>query len=101
MLSSFPLTTLHAREGHPDWQAIAELIKTWQPGALIVGNALSTLSTKDKLIDSLGNTLKGLNAIGESLPALSYLLYHKKRTLITWVSRTGMSMKGILLLIYC
>ena len=36
-LAAFPLTTLNAREGHPDWPAIAELIKTWQPGGLVVG----------------------------------------------------------------
>ena len=36
-VASFPLTTLSARAGHPDWQEIAELVKTWQPHALVVG----------------------------------------------------------------
>jgi putative Holliday junction resolvase len=36
-LASFPLATLNARAGHPDWQAIADLIKTWQPDALVIG----------------------------------------------------------------
>lgn len=36
-VASFPLTTLAAREGVPDWPAIGRLVKTWQPRALVVG----------------------------------------------------------------
>lgn len=36
-----PLTTLPAKDGIPDWSAIAKLIKTWQPDALIVGIPLN------------------------------------------------------------
>ncbi|MDH3452082.1 MAG: Holliday junction resolvase RuvX [Gammaproteobacteria bacterium] len=36
-VASFPLTTLSARAGVPDWQAIAKLINNWHPGALVVG----------------------------------------------------------------
>lgn len=32
-----PLTSLRAIDGIPDWDEIAELIKTWNPSALIVG----------------------------------------------------------------
>ncbi len=42
-------------------------------GALIVGNAISTLSTKEKLMESLGKTLQDLNAIGETLAASTAL----------------------------
>ena len=31
------LATVCAREGKPDWEMISELIKTWQPDALVVG----------------------------------------------------------------
>jgi putative Holliday junction resolvase len=31
------LTTLESRDGRPDWDAIAGLIDTWQPDALVVG----------------------------------------------------------------
>ena len=36
-LASFPLTTLAARQGRPDWAAIGELVRTWRPAALVVG----------------------------------------------------------------
>lgn len=36
-----PLTTLKARDGIPDWDEIAALIKEWQPGALVVGLPLN------------------------------------------------------------
>jgi putative Holliday junction resolvase len=32
-----PLVTLHDRDGHPDWDAIARLIAQWQPQTLVVG----------------------------------------------------------------
>jgi putative Holliday junction resolvase len=31
------LTTLHARDGKPDWAAIGRLLDEWKPGALVVG----------------------------------------------------------------
>lgn len=31
------LTTLHARDGKPDWAAIGRLLEEWKPGALVVG----------------------------------------------------------------
>lgn len=36
-----PLTCLHAIDGLPNWDEIAELIKQWQPDALIVGSPLN------------------------------------------------------------
>lgn len=35
--STTPLETVRARDGQPDWDAIARLIETWRPDALIVG----------------------------------------------------------------
>jgi len=35
--ASFPLTTLPARHGQPDWTALAGLLQTWRPAALVVG----------------------------------------------------------------
>lgn len=32
-----PLTTLTARDGAPDWEAVAGLIAQWRPTALVVG----------------------------------------------------------------
>lgn len=32
-----PLRTVNARDGVPDWDAIAALITEWQPAALVVG----------------------------------------------------------------
>lgn len=35
--SATPLTTLAARDGVPDWNAIGALLEDWRPGALVVG----------------------------------------------------------------
>lgn len=35
--SANPLTILKANKGEPDWQDVAELIKTWRADALVVG----------------------------------------------------------------
>jgi putative Holliday junction resolvase len=32
-----PLTVVRCRDDGPDWQAIAELVETWQPNRLVVG----------------------------------------------------------------
>lgn len=32
-----PLSTLHARQGAPDWAGITQCIATWQPARLVVG----------------------------------------------------------------
>jgi len=36
--SANPLTTLSNPRGKPDWEAIARLIREWQPEALVVGH---------------------------------------------------------------
>lgn len=35
--SASPLTTLRSREQRPDWGRIADLVREWQPSALVVG----------------------------------------------------------------
>jgi len=32
-----PLATLQARDGNPDWTALASCVREWQPGMLVVG----------------------------------------------------------------
>ena len=36
-----PLCVLNARDGVPNWAAIAELFKEWQPEQLVVGDPLN------------------------------------------------------------
>lgn len=36
-----PLTTLPARDGVPDWNAVEKLVEEWQPGLLVVGEPLN------------------------------------------------------------
>ena len=36
-----PLETVRVTRSHPDWSAIARIVKTWQPGALVVGLPLN------------------------------------------------------------
>jgi len=44
--TSEPLTTVRARDGVADWQAIAALLKEWQPECLIVGEPLNMDGTE-------------------------------------------------------
>ncbi|NBC22502.1 MAG: Holliday junction resolvase RuvX [Gammaproteobacteria bacterium] len=39
--SASPLTTLKARDGKPDWPALLDLVRPWQPHTLIVGLPLN------------------------------------------------------------
>lgn len=36
-LTATPLPELRAKEGQPDWNAVAKLIEEWQPDAFVVG----------------------------------------------------------------
>ncbi len=36
-LTTTPLPELRAKEGQPDWNAVAKLIEEWQPDAFVVG----------------------------------------------------------------
>jgi putative Holliday junction resolvase len=39
--TSEPLAILRAREGQPDWDAVARLLDEWQPAQLLVGDPLN------------------------------------------------------------
>jgi putative Holliday junction resolvase len=50
--SARPLITLKANQGNPSWEAIAKLIKTWQPDAFIVGIPLNMDGTEQPITQS-------------------------------------------------
>jgi len=43
------LATLRARDGVPDWTAVAALIDEWRPGVLLVGLPLNMDDTKSEM----------------------------------------------------
>lgn len=56
------LPPLPARDGVPDWEQIARLIKEWQPQLLLVGLPLNMDDTESELSQrarKFGNRLKG------------------------------------------
>ena len=57
-----PLAILKARDGIPDWQAVANLLEEWQPSLLLVGNPLNMDGTESELgarARKFGNRLHG------------------------------------------
>ncbi len=44
-----PLTTLPARDGTPDWPAVLEVIRGWQPVTLVVGLPLNMDDTESEM----------------------------------------------------
>ncbi|MBZ2188895.1 Holliday junction resolvase RuvX [Alcanivorax sp. JB21] len=44
-----PLSALRARDGIPDWAAVAQLIAEWQPDVLVVGLPLNMDATESDL----------------------------------------------------
>jgi putative Holliday junction resolvase len=44
-----PLTTLKANQGVPPWEQLKKMVKTWQPGALVVGIPLNMDGTEQPL----------------------------------------------------
>ena len=47
--SANPLDTVAVKQAHPDWDAIAALIKTWSPDALVVGLPLNMDGTEQDM----------------------------------------------------
>ncbi len=47
--SANPLETVSVKREHPDWDAIAALIKTWSPDALVVGLPLNMDGTEQDM----------------------------------------------------
>jgi len=57
-----PLAILKARDGIPEWQAVANLLEEWQPNLLLVGNPLNMDGTESELgarARKFGNRLHG------------------------------------------
>jgi putative Holliday junction resolvase len=44
-----PLTILRAREGIPDWRAVAALVEEWDPDILLVGDPLNMDGSESEL----------------------------------------------------
>jgi putative Holliday junction resolvase len=44
-----PLTTLAARQGKPDWEALGRLVEAWQPQVLLVGLPLNMDDTESDM----------------------------------------------------
>jgi len=57
-----PLTAIKARDGIPDWEQIAHLLKEWQPALLVVGLPLNMDGTEQEMTAAarrFGNRLHG------------------------------------------
>lgn len=50
--SARPLEVLHAKNGEPNWQTVADVIKKWQPQALVVGIPLNMDGTEQRITNS-------------------------------------------------
>jgi putative Holliday junction resolvase len=49
--STQPLAILRAREGIPDWQALEQLVRDWQPDLLLVGDPLNMDGSDSELCE--------------------------------------------------
>lgn len=49
LATSQPLTVLPAREGIPDWQALSDLVKEWQPDLLVIGDPINMDGSSSEL----------------------------------------------------
>lgn len=57
-----PLTAIKARDGIPDWEQIAKLLKEWQPAMLVVGLPLNMDGSEQDMTAAarrFGNRLHG------------------------------------------
>lgn len=60
--SASALSTVRASDGKPDWEAISQLIKDWQPDEVVVGLPLNMDGTESELsrrAQRFGNQLHG------------------------------------------
>lgn len=60
--SANPLTTVPVKNRRPDWQAIARLVESWAPDALVVGLPLNMDGTTQEMTDRarrFGRQLEG------------------------------------------
>ncbi len=49
--STQPLAILRAREGIPDWRALEQLVRDWQPDLLLVGDPLNMDGSDSELCE--------------------------------------------------
>lgn len=56
-----PLATLNARDGVPDWDAIAKLITEWQPAAIVVGVPYNMDGSRQDMTDRAERFLRQLH----------------------------------------
>lgn len=61
-----PVTTLLAEDGEPHWQEVTEIIKNWQPQALLVGIPLN-------MDDSISEMAKRAEAFAKDLEVRFHL----------------------------
>lgn len=57
-----PLTILKAKQGQPNWDAVADLVNTWQPSLFVVGLPLhmnDELSALSRLAEKFARRLTG------------------------------------------
>ena len=47
-----PLETIAVRHGRPDWDRLARLVESWQPGAIVVGNPVNMDGSRQKVTAS-------------------------------------------------
>ena len=55
-----PLTTIYAKDGSPSWQEIDQLLKQWQPDALVVGTPLNMDGTEQPITLKVYSFIKKL-----------------------------------------
>lgn len=64
--TSQPLTVLRARDGQPDWNAVAALIEEWQPDLVLVGDPLHMDGSVSELAErarTFGRRIAGRYAV--------------------------------------
>ncbi|UJJ30080.1 Holliday junction resolvase RuvX [Halopseudomonas maritima] len=59
--SAEPLTNLRARDGVPDWDQLARLIREWQPNVLVVGLPLNMDGSASDMSERAARFARRLN----------------------------------------
>lgn len=59
--SAEPLTNLRARDGVPDWEQIAKLIREWEPNVLVVGLPLNMDGSASDMSERAARFARRLN----------------------------------------
>ena len=57
-----PLALLKAKNGEPEWDELAKIIKIWKPNALVVGRPLNMDGTIQPITEIVENFAKALQA---------------------------------------